>query len=200
MKKEKPPRKPEGGQADIQPEEEPLWKTHRDGDEYARCAADPFYYVERYVHIECPEAQTLLQPFRLWPAQRPALEAMATRRRVMVLKARQLGMTWLALAEASRLLLCRLFCRSFADTELFLAHIGCHNKVLVMIRTLLAHQFIVQVSLVAALYFLLKDSLAIIKELLMLCICQYILGDKLLCTSKTTIQVNGTDHCLQRVG
>lgn len=93
MKKEKPPRKPEGGQADIQPEEETLWKTHRDGDEYARCAADPFYYVERYVHIECPEAQTLLQPFRLWPAQRPALEAMATRRRVMVLKARQLGMT-----------------------------------------------------------------------------------------------------------
>ena len=50
-----------------------MWKTHRDGDEYARCAADPFYYVERYVHIECPEAQTLLQPCRLWPAQRPAL-------------------------------------------------------------------------------------------------------------------------------
>ena len=121
MKKEKPSRKPEGGQADIQPEEEPLWKTHRDGDEYARCAADPFYYVERYVHIECPEAQTLLQPFRLWPAQRPALEAMATRRRVMVLKARQLGMTWLALAEASRLLLCRpgrtVVCISRAENE-----------------------------------------------------------------------------------
>ena len=121
MKKEKPSRKPEGGQADIQPEEETLWKTHRDGDEYARCAADPFYYVERYVHIECPEAQTLLQPFRLWPAQRPALEAMATRRRVMVLKARQLGMTWLALAEASRLLLCRpgrtVVCISRAENE-----------------------------------------------------------------------------------
>lgn len=121
MKKEKPPRKPEGGQADIQPKEETLWKTHRDGDEYARCAADPFYYVERYVHIECPEAQTLLQPFRLWPAQRPALEAMATRRRVMVLKARQLGMTWLALAEASRLLLCRpgrtVVCISRAENE-----------------------------------------------------------------------------------
>ena len=121
MKKEKPARKPEGGQADIQPEEETLWKTHRDGDEYARCAADPFYYVERYVHIECPEAQTLLQPFRLWPAQRPALEAMATRRRVMVLKARQLGMTWLALAEASRLLLCRpgrtVVCISRAENE-----------------------------------------------------------------------------------
>ena len=84
-----------------------MWKTHRAADEYARCAADPFYYVEQYVHIECPEAQTLLQPFRLWPAQRPALEAMAEKRRVMVLKARQLGMTWLALAEASRLLLCR---------------------------------------------------------------------------------------------
>ena len=98
-----------------------MWKTHRAADEYARCAADPFYYVERYVHIECPEAQTLLQPFRLWPAQRPVLEAMAEKRRVMVLKARQLGMTWLALAEASRLLLCRpgrtVVCISRAENE-----------------------------------------------------------------------------------
>lgn len=73
------------------------------------------------MHIECPEAQTLLQPFRLWPAQRPALEAMAEKRRVMVLKARQLGMTWLALAEASRLLLCRpgrtVVCISRAENE-----------------------------------------------------------------------------------
>ena len=89
--------------------------------ELERCRADPIYYVERYVHIECPEADELLQPFHLWPLQRPALLAMATRPRVMVLKARQLGMTWLALAEASRLMLCtpgrRVVCISRAEDE-----------------------------------------------------------------------------------
>ena len=70
-----------------------------------RCRADPDYYVESFVHIEDKDADELIQPFKLWDGQKQALNAFATERRVVVLKARQLGFTWLALAEASRLLL-----------------------------------------------------------------------------------------------
>lgn len=38
-------------------------------------------------------------PLRLWPAQVELLEQMRTKRRLLVLKARQLGMTWLALVR-----------------------------------------------------------------------------------------------------
>ena len=70
-----------------------------------RCRADPDYYVESFVHIEDKDADELIQPFKLWDGQKQALNAFAAERRVVVLKARQLGFTWLALAEASRLLL-----------------------------------------------------------------------------------------------
>lgn len=65
-----------------------------------RCRADPVYYVENYVHIEDKDADELIQPFRLWDGQKQALKCFADERRVCVLKARQLGFTWLALAEA----------------------------------------------------------------------------------------------------
>src|SRR5215510_8088955 len=43
-------------------------------------------------------------PFRLWDSQRPALQLLSTSRRVVILKARQLGLTWLALGYALWLL------------------------------------------------------------------------------------------------
>ena len=68
--------------------------------ELNHCRADPVYYVESYVHIEDKDADELIQPFRVWDGQKQALKAFADERRVCVLKARQLGFTWLALAEA----------------------------------------------------------------------------------------------------
>lgn len=68
------------------------------------CRGHPVYFVEQYVHIEDKDAPELIVPFKLWPGQRQALEVFATRRLVAVLKARQLGFTWLALAEVSRLM------------------------------------------------------------------------------------------------
>lgn len=68
------------------------------------CRRNPVYFVESYVHIEDKDAAELIQPFRLWDGQKRALETFANERLVVVLKARQLGFTWLALAEASRLL------------------------------------------------------------------------------------------------
>ena len=68
------------------------------------CREHPTYFVERYCHIEDKDAEELIQPFSLWPGQRQALEEFAANRLCVVLKARQLGFTWLALAEAARLL------------------------------------------------------------------------------------------------
>ena len=60
------------------------------------------------------------------------------------------------------------------------------SKLLVMVRTALINKFIRKL-LVSALYKLLKDSLAIIKELLILNISHDKPKHKLLCISKTTI-------------
>ena len=68
------------------------------------CRADPVYFVENYCHIEDKDAPDLIAPFILWPGQKKALKAFADHRLCAVLKARQLGFTWLALAEAARLL------------------------------------------------------------------------------------------------
>lgn len=73
-------------------------------EEAAYCREHPVYFVEKYVHIEDKDAPGLLVPFELWPGQKKALEAFAGHRLNVVLKARQLGLTWLALAEAARLL------------------------------------------------------------------------------------------------
>ena len=68
-------------------------------DAGTRCAADPIHFVESAVHIESVEAHGWI-PFALWDAQRDALLQMGSHQRLVVLKARQLGLTWLALAHA----------------------------------------------------------------------------------------------------
>lgn len=68
------------------------------------CKGDPVYFVESYCHIEDKDADELIQPFTLWDGQKMALKAFAEHRHCIVLKARQLGFTWLALAESARLL------------------------------------------------------------------------------------------------
>lgn len=67
------------------------------------CRKDPVYFCETYCHIEDKDADELIQPFTLWDGQKKALTAFAGNRLVCVLKARQLGFTWLALVEVARL-------------------------------------------------------------------------------------------------
>lgn len=69
--------------------------------EMAFCRKHADYFVETYCHIEDKDAAETIQPFVLWDAQRKALEEIQTHRLTMVLKARQLGITWLALAAAA---------------------------------------------------------------------------------------------------
>lgn len=72
-----------------------LWK---------RCGASCRFFISRFVRIENKDAVTtggdIVIPFTMWPAQIEALRVFLTERLVIALKARQLGLSWLALAYA----------------------------------------------------------------------------------------------------
>lgn len=65
------------------------------------CRGDPEYFIETYVKIESKEPGQFIRPFSLWPKQKEALASMHAHRLNVILKARQLGITWLALAYAA---------------------------------------------------------------------------------------------------
>lgn len=57
-------------------------------------------FIEQYVKIEDRDSEQLAVPFLLWEGQKKALQDFHNQRLNIVLKARQLGLTWLALAYA----------------------------------------------------------------------------------------------------
>ena len=57
-------------------------------------------FVENFVNIESKEDGGSIVPFKLWPEQKRALKSIAGNRLNVILKARQLGITWLVLAYA----------------------------------------------------------------------------------------------------
>ena len=59
----------------------------------------PEEWIRAAVRIENPDTGAP-QRFDLWPAQQDVLEAMRRDRLLVILKARQLGLTWLALVYA----------------------------------------------------------------------------------------------------
>lgn len=68
--------------------------------ELRRSKRDARYFLERYIYIEDRDSPELAVPFELWPKQAETLQAFVEERLTIVLKARQLGLTWLALAYA----------------------------------------------------------------------------------------------------
>lgn len=56
-----------------------------------------FYFIDKFVFIEDRDKKEIAIPFKLWPKQIEALEQIVRNRLVIVLKARQLGLTWLVL-------------------------------------------------------------------------------------------------------
>lgn len=74
--------------------------------ELARCYRSPLYFIVNYVKI-FDAHRGIWIPFKLWPAQRKTLRAMTKRRLVIMLKARQLGLSWLVLAYALWLMMFR---------------------------------------------------------------------------------------------
>lgn len=90
-------------------------------EEMAKCAADAVYFVRNYVCLEDKDASQLVQPFDLWPQQEELLRSLCEHRLNIILKARQLGVTWLALALAAHTMLFRagrtVVCFSRAEEE-----------------------------------------------------------------------------------
>ena len=71
--------------------------------EYCRENID--YFVETYGHFEDKDADELIQPFKLWKEQREALLSIHKHRLNIILKARQLGFSWMALHYAAYILI-----------------------------------------------------------------------------------------------
>ena len=65
------------------------------------CASHIVYFVETYGHIEDRNSEEIIQKFTLWPDQKKALEDMLNHKWTIVLKARQLGISWLVLHYAA---------------------------------------------------------------------------------------------------
>lgn len=62
-------------------------------------------WIASSVTIEDPQQEPSVIPFDLWPAQAALLNTLQTERQIIILKARQLGITWLVLAYALHLCL-----------------------------------------------------------------------------------------------
>jgi hypothetical protein len=62
------------------------------------CSREPLFFLERHVTIEEPDGRVI--SFRLWPFQRATVEALTNSTLAVVLKARRMGLSWIALALA----------------------------------------------------------------------------------------------------
>ena len=69
------------------------------------CRDNVSYYVRTYCHYEDKDAEELIQPFDMWEMQEQALESIHEHRLNVILKARQLGFSWLVISYASNVML-----------------------------------------------------------------------------------------------
>ncbi len=74
--------------------------------EWVRCARSSEYFIHNYCTTYDATAKGWLW-FKLWPAQAAVLKAFGQHQLVSILKARQLGLTWLAIAYALWMMLFR---------------------------------------------------------------------------------------------
>lgn len=70
------------------------------------CSQSPAYFIDRYGWVYDAASRAWVR-FTLWPAQVQAASKMSASRLVVIFKARQIGMTWLAVGHALWLLLFR---------------------------------------------------------------------------------------------
>ena len=72
---------------------------------YAQCATDPWYFMTTYIHIDDPNRGDLV--FEAWDHLHKLLDYVMADDRVIILKARQIGITWLIAAYSLWLCLFR---------------------------------------------------------------------------------------------
>lgn len=75
-------------------------------NEIEYCKGSVEYFIDEYGHIEDKDAEELIQPFQMWGEQRNALHSIMENRLNAILKARQLGFSWLVMHISAWLLLC----------------------------------------------------------------------------------------------
>lgn len=79
-------------------------QTNEQAVEWLACAESPIYFLDRYCQIyDATEGKWI--PFKLWKEQARTLLDMKDNRLTIILKARQLGITWLVLGFALWLML-----------------------------------------------------------------------------------------------
>lgn len=75
-------------------------------NEIEYCRDHIVYFVEKYGHIEDRDSSEIIVRFELWEEQKKTLEAFLNNKWTIVLKARQLGISWLVLHYAVHKLVC----------------------------------------------------------------------------------------------
>jgi hypothetical protein len=70
------------------------------------CAQSPAFFIDQCCQVYDPLAGGWV-PFRLWPSQRTVVDLLAANRLCVVLKARQLGISWLTVGYALWHMLCQ---------------------------------------------------------------------------------------------
>lgn len=73
--------------------------TTKQAYELGRCYADPSYFVENFCRIY-DSVESAWIPFALWPAQQESLGIIHDNRLIIILKARQIGLSWVCMAYA----------------------------------------------------------------------------------------------------
>ena len=73
--------------------------------EIAYCRNNIEYFIDNYGHIEDKDADDLIQPFSMWKEQREALQSIMSHKLNVVMKARQLGFSWLMIHIAAHMML-----------------------------------------------------------------------------------------------
>lgn len=80
-------------------EAEPHVLTEERAEELGKCFRSQVYFVHNYCRIYDSVASDWI-PFRLWPAQASLLEELEDNQLTVILKARQLGISWISLSYA----------------------------------------------------------------------------------------------------
>jgi len=78
--------------------------------EWMACVQSPTHFIDTYCHILVPGANDEVGSWRqvtLWPHQREIIDALESHDRIVILKARQLGITWVILFYVLWLMVCR---------------------------------------------------------------------------------------------
>src|SRR4051794_32284630 len=81
-------------------------ETQRRFREVKRCRDSLAYFADAYCQILASNDRSgAWLPFRLWPAQEEVARELHAHREIVILKARQLGFTWLVISLALQQLL-----------------------------------------------------------------------------------------------